>query len=185
MLLGVPSVNPAGDPFLFRDILSSPAAIFIVHAGPSHPSIFPSLSLCSATPSIIFALAERTNRTATCSFVFDELLSRISYLSWRYFLCSIISDKRVYLPSTYLSSFSLRFCRSLIKKKNKEKREKFLRIIGISADASFTSEYTPVRWRLGGPVNSATFERVPRKRLDISRKLPLWPRQYAKRSPGC
>lgn len=124
MLLGVPSVNPAGDPFLFRDILSSPAAIFIVHAGPSHPSIFPSLSLCSTTPSIIFALAERTNRTATCSFVFDELLSRISYLSWRYFLCSIVSDKHVNLPSTYLSSSSLRFCRSLIKKKNKEKKRK-------------------------------------------------------------
>lgn len=184
MLLGVPSVNPAGEPFLFRDILSSPAAIFIVHAGPSHPSIFPSLSLCSATPSIIFALGERTNRTATCSFVFDELLSPISFLSWRYFLCSIVSDKHVNLSSMYLSSSSLRFCRSLIKK-NKEKREKFPRIIGILADAGSTSEYTPVRWRLGGPVNSATFERVPRKRLDISRKLPLWPRQYAKRSPGC
>lgn len=122
MLLGVPSVNPAGEPFLFRDILSSPAAIFIVHAGPSHPSIFPSLSLCSATPSIIFALGERTNRTATCSFVFDELLSPISFLSWRYFLCSIVSDKHVNLSSMYLSSSSLRFCRSLIKKTRKKEK---------------------------------------------------------------
>lgn len=32
------------------------------------------------------------------------------------------------------------------------------------------------------PVNSATFERVPAKRADISRKLPLWSRQYAKRA---
>lgn len=122
MLLRVPSVNPAGEPFLFRDILSSPAAIFIVHAGPSHPSIFPSLSLCSATPSIIFAFGERTNRTATCSFVFDELLSRISYLSWRYFLCSIVSDERVNLSSMYLSSFSLGFCRSLIKKQGRKRK---------------------------------------------------------------
>lgn len=32
------------------------------------------------------------------------------------------------------------------------------------------------------PVNSATFERVSAKRANISYKLPLWSRQYAKRA---
>lgn len=32
------------------------------------------------------------------------------------------------------------------------------------------------------PVNSATFKRVSTKRADISHKLPLWSRQYAKRA---